>query len=134
MKAVLMSMKREWWEKILSGEKRLEIRKTAPTGGAGEPEPWPLLVLVYVSGTGAVQGQFLCNGWVKTNLLRYLAGASCVPEADLEKYAAGKSLCGWIVSAPEAYDTPSPLAEFGLERPPMSWQYVEIPDVEEVLE
>ncbi|MDD2956372.1 MAG: hypothetical protein PHD67_08670 [Oscillospiraceae bacterium] len=131
MKAVLMSMKPEWWEKILSGEKRLEIRKTAPVGGAGEPEPWPLLVLVYVRGTGAVQGQFLCPGWVKTNLYSYLAGASCVPEKALEKYANGKSLCGWIVSSPEKYDTPSPLAEFGMERPPMSWQYLEIPDVPE---
>lgn len=72
MKAVLMSMKPKWWEKILAGEKPLEIRKTAPKGGAGQPEPWPLLVLVYVSGTGAVQGQFLCHGWVKTNYMPYL--------------------------------------------------------------
>ena len=64
-----MSMKPEWWEKILAGEKDLEIRKTAPQGGAGEPDPWPLLVLVYVSGTGAVQGKFSCPGYIKTNLL-----------------------------------------------------------------
>lgn len=128
MKAVLMSMKPKWWEKILSGEKSLEIRKTAPEGGAGEPEPWPLLVLVYVSGTGEVQGQFWCNGWVRTNLLSYFVDQSCVPLHDLEEYADGKSLCGWIVKDPEKYDEPSPLAEFGLSRPPMSWQYVEIPD------
>ena len=72
MRAVLMSMKPQWWEKILAGEKLLEIRKSAPKGGAGEPEPWPLLVLVYVSGTGAVQGQFSCEGWVKTNYLQFL--------------------------------------------------------------
>lgn len=53
-----MSIKPEWWKKILAGEKTVEIRKTAPKGGAGEPKPWPLLVLVYVSGTGAVLGQF----------------------------------------------------------------------------
>ena len=57
MKAVLLSLKPEWWEKILTGEKDMEIRKTAPQGGAGEPEPWPVLVLVYVSGTGGVQGK-----------------------------------------------------------------------------
>lgn len=56
MRAVLMSIKPEWWEKILAGEKDLEIRKTAPRAGAGEPDPWPLLVLAYVSGTGAVLG------------------------------------------------------------------------------
>lgn len=59
MLAVLMSMKPEWWEKILAGEKTLEIRKTHPQN---ERLEWPVTVLVYVSGTGAVQGQFLCPG------------------------------------------------------------------------
>lgn len=54
-----------------------------------------------------------------------------IKEEDLKKYAGGKSLYGWIVGEAEAYDTPSPLAEFGLNRPPMSWQYVEIPDPED---
>lgn len=44
------------------------------------------------------------------------------------KYAKGRRLSGWIVQSPEKFDAPSPLAEFGLDRPPMSWQYVEIPD------
>lgn len=131
MRAVLMSIKPEWWEKILAGEKDLEIRKTAPKGGAGEPEPWPLTVLVYVSGTGAVQGKFSCCGYVKTNYLPFLADGSCVAVEDLKNYAKGRSLCGWIVKNPEKFDPPSPLAEFGLTRPPMSWQYVEIPDAEE---
>lgn len=43
----------------------------------------------------------------------------------------GKCISGWFVEAPEKFDTPSPLAEFGLDRPPMSWQYVEIPDAAE---
>ena len=131
MRAVLLSIKPEWWEKILAGEKDLEIRKTAPRDGAGGPDPWPLLVLAYVSGTGAVLGQFLCMGWVKSNCFRYLASRSCVPAEGLEKYAGGKSLYGWIVGEAEEYETPSPLAEFGLTRPPMSWQYIEIPDDKE---
>ncbi len=68
----------------------------------------------------------------KDQSFKLLAGQSCVPMEDLEKYAAGKSLCGWTVKDPQKYDTPSPLAEFGLERPPMSWQYIEIPDAAEV--
>ena len=59
MLAVLMSMKPKWWEKILAGEKLLEIRKTHPQS---EELYWPITVLVYVSGTGAVQGQFICPG------------------------------------------------------------------------
>lgn len=133
MRAVLMSMKPEWWEKILAGEKDLEIRKTAPQGGAGEPDPWPLLVLVYVSGTGAVQGKFSCPGYIKTNLLPGLNKRSCVPLADLVDYAGGpgKSVCAWVVKKPEKFDTPSQLAEFGMTHPPMSWQYIEIPETEE---
>ena len=103
-----------------------------PTGGSGEPKPWPLLVLVYVSGTGAVLGQFYCHGWAKSDFwpMSYMASRSCVPVEDLERYADGKPLYGWIVGEAEAYDTPSPLAEFGVNRPPMSWQYIEIPETE----
>ena len=56
MLAVLMSMKPEWWEKILAGDKVLEIRKTHPQSKNHADLEWPLTVLVYVSGPGAVQG------------------------------------------------------------------------------
>lgn len=128
MLAVLMSMKPEWWEKILAGDKVLEIRKTHPQSKNHADLEWPLTVLVYVSGAGAVQGQFLCPGYTETNFMPYLEKLSCVPLADLKEYAGGKCLSGWIVRSPEKFDAPSHLAEFGLDRPPMSWQYVEIPD------
>ena len=128
MRAVLMSMKPEWWEKILSGEKTLEIRKSAPQSKDGRAFRWPLTVLVYVSGTGEVQGQFICPGWVKTNLLEMLVDQSCVPLEDLRAYAKGGSLYGWVVQNPEKFDEPAQLAELGLERPPVSWCYVEIPN------
>ena len=132
MKAVLLSLKPEWWEKILAGEKKMEIRKTAPKDRTGEPGPWPMLVLVYVSGTGVVMGKFYCYGYVRTNLLAGLQRLSCVPLADLVSYAGGPggSVYAWIVKNPEKFDTPKPLAEFGMTRPPMSWQYIEIPETE----
>ena len=93
-----MSMKPEWWEKILAGEKKMEIRKTAPKDRTGEPGPWPMLVLVYVSGTGAVMGKFYCYGYVRTNLLAGLQRLSCVPLADLVSYAGGPG--GSVYSTP----------------------------------
>ena len=54
MLAVLMSMKPEWWKKILTGDKVLEIRKTHPKD---ERLEWPVTVLVYASGTGARSGR-----------------------------------------------------------------------------
>ena len=128
MLAVLMSMKPEWWEKILAGDKVLEIRKTHPQSKNHADLEWPLTVLVYVSGTGAVQGQFLCPGEISYRIVQDLEEMSCVPREDLLKYAKGRRLSGWIVQSPEKLDAPSPLVEFGLDRPPMSWQYVEIPD------
>ena len=132
MLAVLLSVKQTWWEKMLTGEKTLEIRKTAPKSGKGRAVTWPLPVLVYVSGTGAVQGRFMCPGWIWTSDLRYLTRGSCVSLQALEKYAEDRPLYGWNVEAVRKYDTPSPLAEFGLEAPPVSWRYIEIPDTAEV--
>ena len=97
MLAVLMSMKPEWWEKILDGEKTLEIRKTHPQN---ERLEWPVTVLVYVSGTGAVQGQFLCPGEVSYRTMQDLEEMSCVPREDLLKYAKGRRISGWIVLFP----------------------------------
>lgn len=128
MKAILASVKPEWWEKILAGDKGLEIRKSAPQSKDGRRFTWPLTVLVYVSGTGTIQGQFTCPGWIKTNLLEMLVDQSCVPLEDLRAYAKGGSLYGWMVQNPEKFDEPAQLAELGMERPPMSWCYVEIPD------
>lgn len=105
MLAVLMSMKPEWWEKILAGEKTLEIRKTHPQN---ERLEWPVTVLVYVSGTGAVQGQFLCPGEVSYRTMQDLEEMSCVPREDLLKYAKGRRLSGWIVQSPEKFDAPQP--------------------------
>ena len=104
------------------------IRKSAPQSKDGRAFRWPLTVLVYVSGTGAVQGKFTCWGWVKTNLLEMLVERSGVSMEALRAYAKGGSLYGWVIQSPEKFNTPSPLAEFGLTSPPMSWRYVEIPD------
>ena len=101
MKAILASIKPEWWKKILAGDKGLEIRKSAPQSKDGRRFTWPLTVLVYVSGTGAIQGQFTCPGWIKTNLLEMLVDQSCVPLEDLRAYAKGGSLYGWMVQNPE---------------------------------
>lgn len=113
----------------------LTVTNTTNSVGAdaGEPDPWPMLVLVYVSGTGGVQGKFHCPGYVKTNLLAGLQRRACIPMGDLVDYAGGpgKSVCAWIVENPEKFDEQRPLAEFGLTRPPMSWQYIEIPETEE---
>lgn len=63
MKAVVASVKREWWEKMLAGEKTMEIRKSAPQSKDGRTFTWPLTVLVYVSGTGTIPRQTFWKCW-----------------------------------------------------------------------
>lgn len=126
MKDILLSIKPEWWEKILTGEKTMEIRKSAPTTRKGIR--WPVRVLCYVSGTRAVQGQFMCHGWVKTNLVAALAKQSCVPVEELERYNTGrKGLYGWIIQDPVKFDRPIPIESICPSGPPMSWRYLEGP-------
>ena len=54
---IILSLHDRWWKKILAGEKQLEIRKTRPAGKG------PFRVLVYVTGTGEIKGEFICNSF-----------------------------------------------------------------------
>lgn len=105
--------------------------KDCPKGRSGRAET------VAAAGPGLCERNGRCAGAVLLPRvgsdfwpMSYMASRSCVPVEDLERYADGKPLYGWIVGEAEAYDTPSPLAEFGMTRPPMSWQYIEIPETE----
>lgn len=126
MTAVLLSIKPVWWAMIASGKKKLEIRKSAPDPARFDYEP--MQVLVYVSGTKHVMGRFTCHTILKTTQLERLQEMSCVPMAELEVYADGGPLYGWHVADVEQFMEPVPLAELGLTRPPVSWQYIDIPD------
>lgn len=51
----------------------------------------------------------------------------CVPLEDLKKYQGNKEkIFGWICGVFEKFEQPKKLADFGLKRPPQSWQYVEV--------
>lgn len=60
MKAVLISIAPEWCEKILNGEKTIEVRKSAP-------KELPIKAYIYETkgsskkGRGKVIGEFICN-------------------------------------------------------------------------
>ena len=140
MKAVLMSIKPKWCEKIFSGEKTVEVRKVAP-----KLEP-PFKVYIYetkagfieaVRGTcpkcafsrGKVIGEFVCdlvieysyqviacakfevNGAYVEEAKRYNAGA-CLSAEEMYEYSNGKPLYGLHITALKLYDMPKELCEF----------------------
>lgn len=140
MKAILMSIKPKWCEKIFSGEKTVEVRKVAP-----KIEP-PFKVYVYESlgkkfscsrcegcpirfplgcneGAGAVVGEFVCDK-VEENIPDYHPvyeeffysvfeyGNDCLSSKEIQKYGKGDTLYGLHITAPKWYDTPKELSEF----------------------
>lgn len=55
MKAVLISIRPKWCEKIISGEKTIEVRKTRPKMDT------PFKCYIYRSVQGGVIGEFVCD-------------------------------------------------------------------------
>lgn len=132
MKTILLSLHQEWWDKMLTGEKDIEVRKTKPQDIFQDYR-----VIVYITGGVGIVGEFMSNHFWPIRMLpslqktigadkRDLASHSCLTWKQLYEYAgnSGKRLWGWQVSDVKAYDKPKSLSEFGLKRPPQSWMYL----------
>ena len=50
---------------------------------------------------------------------------SCVEMDEFIEYSNGNDLYAWNISDLKIYDKPRELSEFGMNRPPQSWCYVE---------
>ena len=91
---IILSLHERWWKKMLAGEKILEIRKTAPTEKDREYR-----VLVYVTGTGEIKGEFVCKDFLKIPTIpeikdREVQKGSCLTGQQLKEYVgeSGKPL------------------------------------------
>lgn len=153
-KAVLISIRQEWCQKIMTGRKTIEVRKTRP-----KMNP-PFKCYIYRSVQGGVIGEFVCDDiferivqvgtscetpkyclcdWnMDCTPLDGLIADACLTKEALEKYLDGGVGYGWHISNLRIYDHPRDLWEFtGLRqtkfglapgpitRPPQSWRYVE---------
>jgi predicted transcriptional regulator len=126
MKSVLISIRPEWCEKIASGEKTVEIRKTAP-----KLEP-PFKVYVYQTkhrehngpthSDGKVIGEFTCseifpirvfeNGSIQDYMCHYME-RSLVPYDDIAAYIGkDKTGYGWRIADLVIYERPKLLGWF----------------------
>ena len=135
-KAVLISIRPEWCEKIINGQKTIEVRKTRPKMDT------PFKCYIYKCGNGKVIGEFLCDEIININgagrIQSDAARPTCLEPAELHQYLGAATGFGWHISNLRIYDTPRELREFtglretkfGAEpvpitRPPQSWRYVE---------
>ena len=149
-KAVMLSIRPKWCEKIASGEKTIEVRKTRPKMNT----PFKCYIYctlqgcneffrVYLEGDvakwnrgkwadrkGKVIGELTCdrifpinvfdNGSIQNWLFEHMK-RSCLTYEELAGYIGnGKTGHGWHIAELEIYDTPRELSEFRLACP-NSW-------------
>ena len=137
MKSVLISIRPQWVEKIASGQKTIEVRKTAP-------QEVPFKAYIYESrngghrckhcnekdscysyapknvgcynGSGKVIGEFICNNASELDYVYYWNNgyefATCLTYRQVADYGKGKTLYGWHISDLKIYDRPKELNEF----------------------
>ena len=141
---VLLSLNPQWFKLIMTGMKRFEVRKRAPLQQhpykvylyctKGGEELW-LNGIRKMDGTvvresiplnGTVCGEFTCVSTTEYGpSLNGVPTATGLSQKELYRYlGAGKKLCFMAIENPVLYDTPLSLEEFGLKRPPQSWQYI----------
>lgn len=132
MKAVLISIKPTWVEKIAQGEKTVEVRKTKPKIDV------PFKCYIYETkaqfiksvkgactsygyGRGKVVGEFVCDSvdeYTFSNLeAEYRINdigiaKTCLNHPELIGYGEGKPLYGWHISELKIYDKPKNVKEF----------------------
>ena len=134
-KAVLISIRPMWSQKIMSGQKTVEVRKTRP-----KMNP-PFKCYIYKCGNGKVIGEFLCDEIIEDRTYGHneeFYRAACMSAYDAAAYAMQSPMYGWHISNLKIYDHPRDLWEFTglrqtkfglapgpINRPPQSWRYVE---------
>ena len=151
-KAVMLSIRPKWCEKIANGEKTIEVRKTRPKLET------PFKCYIYCTqgndarrlrgSWGKVIGEFTCdrifpinvfdNGSIQNWLFEHME-RSCLTYEELADYIGnGKTGYGWHISDLRIYDAPRELsgftglrntrfgaAPYDIKRAPQSWCYVE---------
>ena len=138
-KAILISIRPEWCEKILSGEKTLEVRKTRPKletpfkvyiycTNPKNSILWNAKSYIYADDhshnafdrcwNGSVVGEFICNNITEDTIgenCDILCVNGCMGLDQIKSYGGNKKLYGWHISDLRIYDKPHELGEF--ERP-----------------
>lgn len=128
MKSVLIAIRPQWCEKIASGKKTIEVRKTAP-------KEVPFKAYIYcsygkdkenymLSKRGKVIGEFICDKVDKFNLpypayfnevpqeVKDLIKSACLTMTETHHYLGQKAGYGWHISDIKIYDNPRELSEF----------------------
>lgn len=140
MKSVLISIRPKWVEKIASGQKTIEVRRSAP-------KEVPFKCYIYETkgqyvkfthgahtkygyGRGKVIGEFICDKVYpiknrgssfsvadeEQSVTNEIARQSCLYYDDMVSYFGNKDGFGWHISDLKIYDKPKELSEFYIRK------------------
>lgn len=131
-KSILISIRPEWCDKIASGQKTIEVRKTRPK----IETPFKCYIYetkainhhsilvdldgeqrtIFEKGRGKIIGEFICDRIVKAECGQYCRFLSTLKTQilpqELFNYANYKPVYGWHISDLVIYDKPKELSEF----------------------
>lgn len=127
---IILSIHPKWAQKIYSGEKTIEWRKNYPTIRF----PGQKVYIYETTPICRVTGYFTLTipieidaKNIRPKIDSVYVEKGCVPPEDLKKYQCKrKAVYGWPVTEPVQFECPKELSDFGLKRPPQSWQYTEV--------
>ena len=131
-KAVLISIRPEWCEKIASGAKTIEVRKSRPklqtpfkcyiycTKDNTDIVPSRIWWKADKTGfqhimNGKVIGEFVCDTYITDKTFGHDAlfnAAACMSPTEGAAYCVNREMYGWHISDLVIYDEPKELGEF----------------------
>lgn len=144
-KAVMLSIRPKWCEKICGGEKTIEVRKTCPKLET------PFKVYIYCTlpkyphedfiatdypkpqfyGGGKVIGEFTCDRITRVNICGFWddygkqldnqLNETCLTSEELCNYLGTQVGYGWHISDLVIYDKPKELSEFSCGSSTLEW-------------
>lgn len=130
---IILSIHPKWAKLIYEGNKTVEWRKSQPLYSKFEFQQIDKVFIYETTPVCRVTGYFILEGFRGVNL-KYDSGYNqqlmyrgCVSHEELLKYQGGlNNLVAWLIEQAVKFDSPKPLEEFGLKRPPQSWYYTEV--------
>jgi predicted transcriptional regulator len=129
MKDIILSIHPKWAEKIYSGEKTVEVRKTQPNWEKPEAAENLLIYLYETAPVKKVTGVVFLT-WVHEaseelleDLELYFATSlrnACLTAKEMIEYSKGKNLYFWDLKDPFRFDTPKDIKGSVSQ----SWRYL----------
>ena len=120
---ILISIKPEYAEKILNGEKRYEYRRKTPVSEVKKMVIYATAPVSAVVGEAEIKGVLLLNAselWARTKEHAGIDMKTFYRYFDFRRYNAKAFQLGTVIR----YEKPKSLEDYDFKRPPQSWAYI----------